>query len=76
MEHLWDVLGAIGSAIAGLVVWMFKKHSNRIDEMEKRIAETERTIAVHSAVVSSQLLDIKDDVKEIKEGIKCLVGDK
>lgn len=69
MEHLWDGLVALFSGAVGVIVWMFKKHADRIDSMDKRIAEVEKT----NAVIESKLDDIKNDISEIKDGIKDIV---
>lgn len=66
MEHVWDGAVALFSAALGFIVWMFKKHSDRIDSMDKRINEVEKT----TAVIESKLDDIKSDIEEIKDGIK------
>lgn len=66
MEHLWDAVTALFSAAVGFIVWMFKKHSDRIDTIDKRLIEVEKD----SAVIESKLDDIKSDIEEIKDGIK------
>lgn len=72
MEHLWDVVTAAFSAALGLIVWMFKKHSDRIDDMDKRLVEVEKS----NAVIESKLDDMKQDITEIKQGINRLIDDK
>ncbi len=69
MEHVWDALVALFTAFVGVIVWMFKKHAARIDDMEKRITSVEKT----AAVIECKIDDIKDDIHEIKDGVNKLI---
>jgi peptidoglycan hydrolase CwlO-like protein len=68
MDHLWDAATAAFSAALGFVIWMFKKHSDRIDEMDKRLVEVEKT----TAIIETKLDGMKEDISEIKDGVSKL----
>jgi len=49
--------------------WGFNKHVIRMDEMHRRLSDNERDIAV----IESQMLNIKEDISEIKYGINNML---
>ena len=49
--------------------WGFNKHVIRMDDMHKRLSDNERDIAV----IESQMLNIKEDISEIKYGINNML---
>jgi hypothetical protein len=49
--------------------WGFNKHVVRMDDMHRRLSDNERDIAV----IESQMLNIKEDISEIKYGINNML---
>jgi len=49
--------------------WGFNKHVIRMDDMHRRLSDNERDIAV----IESQMLNIKEDISEIKYGINNML---
>jgi hypothetical protein len=49
--------------------WAFNKHVIRMDDMHRRLSDNERDIAV----IESQMLNIKEDISEIKYGINNML---
>ena len=49
--------------------WGFNKHVIRMDELHRRLSDNERDIAV----IESQMLNIKEDISEIKYGINNML---
>ena len=52
-----------------LIWWGFNKHVVRMDDMHRRLSDNERDIAV----IESQMLNIKEDISEIKYGINNML---
>jgi hypothetical protein len=52
-----------------LIWWGFNKHVVRMDDMHRRLSDNERDIAV----IESQMLNIKEDISEIKNGINNML---
>lgn len=71
-----DVFGVIKSTVewlilplVGAVVFFFKKYIQRVELVEKRLAEME----VRMAVVENNIAHIKRDVEDIKKGIEKIL---
>jgi hypothetical protein len=52
-----------------LVFWMHKKQHGRVDNLERRVANVERSTAVIEAMIDN----IREDIREIKRGIDKLI---
>jgi len=55
--------------IGVFIWWGFNKHVIRMDDMHRRLSDNERDIAV----IESQMLNIKEDISEIKYGINNML---
>jgi len=55
--------------IGVFIWWGFNKHVLRMDDMHRRLSDNERDIAV----IESQMLNIKEDISEIKYGINNML---
>lgn len=71
----WGVLKVIGpylmaliTALGSMTAWMYKKQHNRVDKLENRLTDVEKSTAVIQVMVDG----IKDDIREIKQGIEKL----
>ncbi len=69
----WDMLKSVVDwlvipAVGGLSFFM-RRHVKKVEDIEKRITFAE----VRVAVIESKIDDIRDDIKEIKEGVTKLV---
>lgn len=69
VEALKFLVNLILLPIIGFGGFLLRKHVTRIDELDKRVLELEKDLAV----MESQLQDIKCDIVEIKNGINKLV---
>jgi len=55
--------------IGVFIWWGFNKHVIRMDDMHRRLSDNERDIAV----IENQMLNIKEDISEIKYGINNML---
>lgn len=55
--------------LLALIVWVYKVQHMRVGKLEERIASVEQSTAVIRVMIDN----IKDDIKEIKQGIIKLV---
>jgi len=55
--------------IGVFIWWGFNKHVLRMDDMHRRLSDNERDIAV----IENQMLNIKEDISEIKYGINNML---
>lgn len=55
--------------LAAFFVWTYKKHHTRVDQLEKRLSQVEKSTAIIQVMVDH----IKDDIREIKQGINKLI---
>ena len=55
--------------VGAFLLWLHKKSANRIDSIENRVANVERSTAVIEAMIDN----IREDLREIKRGIEKLV---
>lgn len=58
--------------LCGLVSWMWKKQHSRVDKLETRVTTVEKSAAVTQAIVDN----IREDIRDIKQGIEKLVDRK
>lgn len=61
MEPMFTKVVAIATPIAGLLGWLGKRIHNRIDKLENKVAELDKTHAVQQA----QLADLREDIHNI-----------
>ena len=69
MDIIKYSLNFIAVPLFAAVWWGFKKHMIRVDGIDKRLTDNERDIAV----IEAQMLNIKEDISEIKYGINNLL---
>lgn len=55
--------------VGAFLLWLHKKQSYRMDSIERRVANVEKSTAVIEAMVDN----IREDLREIKRGIEKLV---
>ncbi len=55
--------------VGAFLFWLHKKSTGRIDNIERRVANVERSTAVIEAMIDN----IREDLREIKRGIEKLV---
>lgn len=58
--------------LGAMLMFYIKKSINKVDELEDRMSETEKSIEVLDERVSN----IKEDISEIKQGIRELLSKK
>lgn len=73
-NNIWEVVKALLQyAIAPLgafLIWSFKKHQAKVDSLEQRISQVEKSTAIIQVMVDH----IRDDIKDIKAGIDKLIS--
>lgn len=72
---IWEIIKIVVSVVAPFIafyIWIFKKHHMRVDKLESRVTNVERSTAVIQVMVDN----IKDDIKEIKHGIEKILDRK
>lgn len=55
--------------LAILFWWVFRKQDSKVENIENRI----KLIEIETAVMKSQIQDMKDDIGEIKYGVREIV---
>lgn len=70
---LWDIIRTIlqfaVAPVIGMFVWMFKKQQEKHENLELRMTSVEKA----TAILEVQISTIKEDIKEIKQGVNKLV---
>jgi chaperonin cofactor prefoldin len=63
----WVVLPLVGSSL-----YFVRKYISRVDELSTQVHDLD----VRTSVVESKIDDIRDDIKDIKTGVRSLLGKK
>lgn len=73
MDNSWEIIKLLlqyaFAPLAAFLVWTYKKQHNRVDKLEYRVGEVEKSTAVTQVMIDN----IREDIREIKHGISKLV---
>ena len=56
--------------LGAFFIWTYKKHQSKVEQLEHRISQVEKSTAIIQVMVDH----IRDDIKDIKAGIDKLVS--
>ena len=69
VEYLTEIVGAGVAGFLAYIMYRLKQRDKRLDELEHRINGCEKDLAV----ISVKICAIREDTKEIKEGLNALL---
>jgi hypothetical protein len=63
------VIAPVISALTGFMFWLYKKQQMKIELLEQRVSVVEKNTAVTEVKIDA----MKDDIKDIKNGVDKLI---